>query len=559
MSSKINTERTQVESRGRMNFARIPSVIQIPNLIEIQKKSFESFLQIDRSPKDREVKGFEEVFGDVFPISDLNINARLEYVGYEIGIWECGCGEYKDLGGEGVICDKCGQEAVYKEKFKMSECRQKGLTYADPIKIMVRMVLFDRERVELTPKAFKDLAGRVIVEEVKNPQTGKMLVPARTEISADTLKTLQEHKVSHVVVNSVREVKEQKIFLGEMPTMSPTGTFMINGVERVIVSQMHRSPGAFFSHDKGKSHVSGKYLYSARIIPDRGSWIDFEFDVKDILHVKIDRRRKLPATILLNAFGMDVNTVLKTFYEIEKISCDPKEGRYYCNVKSLLTGFKVLEDIVDPKTEEPVIKAQKKITPVIKKKIARVGKASQKIEIDKESLIGCFLFEEIVDKKTGEVLFGGNQAITQETLNLIERHGINEIQILHIDEESPDTSIRDTILAAKIATQDEAIREIYKRLRPGDPPTTEIAKTLFWSLFYSPKRYNLSVVGRMKLNQKFGLDIPLENRLLTLEDLVAVVKYLVDLRNGIGDVDDIDHLGNRRVRAVGESLENQFR
>ncbi|MBI5428720.1 MAG: DNA-directed RNA polymerase subunit beta [Nitrospinae bacterium] len=559
MSSKTNTERSQVESRGRMNFARIPSVIQIPNLIEIQKKSFESFLQIDRSPKDREVRGFEEVFSDVFPISDLNINARLEYVGYEIGIWECGCGEYKDLGGEGVICDKCGQEAIYKEKFKMSECRQKGLTYADPIKIMVRMVLFDRERVELTPKAFKDLAGRVIVEEVKNPQTGKMLVPARTEISADVLKTLQEHKVAHVVVNSVREVKEQKIFLGEMPTMSPTGTFMINGVERVIVSQMHRSPGAFFSHDKGKSHVSGKFLYSARIIPDRGSWIDFEFDVKDILHVKIDRRRKLPATVLLNAFGMDINSVLKAFYEIEKISCDPKDGRYYCSVKSLLTGFKVLEDIVDPKTDEPIVKAQKKITPVIKKKIARLGKASQKVEIDKESLIGCFLFDESVDKKTGEVVFGGNQAIAQETLNLIERHGISEIQILHIDEESPDTSIRDTILAAKIATRDEAIREIYKRLRPGDPPTAEIAKTLFWSLFYSPKRYNLSVVGRMKMNQKFGLDIPLENRLLTLEDLVAVVKYLVDLRNGIGDVDDIDHLGNRRVRAVGESLENQFR
>ena len=557
--SKVSTDRSHGNTRQRLNFARIPSVIEIPNLIEIQRKSFEAFLQTDRAPGNRAVRGFEEVFGDVFPVSDLNINARIEYVGYEIGVWECACGEYKDLGGIGVICEKCKQETLYKEKHKLSECRQKGLTYADPIKIMVRMVLFDRERVELNAKVLKDLCGRILVEEVKNPQTGKTLISARTTITPEITGKLAEHKVPQVVVNSVREVKEQKIFLGEMPMMGPTGTFMINGVERVIVSQMHRSPGAFFSHDKGKSHVSGKYLYSARIIPDRGSWVDFEFDIKDILYVKIDRRRKLQATVLLNAFGLDSKKILETFYPIEKISFDPKTKRYQTPLKSLLVGFKTLEDIVDPKTDEVVHKSNKKITAPIKKRIGRLGKGTHKIEIDRESLIGCHLLEDLIDKKTGEVVWGSSQTITEDTLKLIETHGVQEIQILHVDEEFPDTSIRDTMAAAKIETQDEAIREIYKRLRPGDPPTTEIAKTLFWNLFFNPKRYNLSVVGRMKMNQKFGLDIPLENRLLTLDDLVAVVKYLVNLRNGIGEIDDIDHLGNRRVRAVGESLENQFR
>ncbi|OGW18678.1 MAG: DNA-directed RNA polymerase subunit beta, partial [Nitrospinae bacterium RIFCSPLOWO2_12_FULL_47_7] len=556
---KVRADRSHGNTRERMNFARIPSVIEIPNLIEVQKLSFEAFLQTDRAPKERTKRGFEEVFGDIFPVSDLNMNARIEYVGYEIGMLECGCGEYKDLGGLGVVCEKCKQEVSYKEKFKLSECRQKGLTYADPIKIMVRMVLFDRERIELSAKVLKGLEGRTLVEEVKNPQTGKALIQSRTLITPETIRLLQEHKVGQVVVNTVREVKEQKIFLGEMPTMSSTGTFMINGVERVIVSQMHRSPGAFFSHDKGKSHISGKYLYSARIIPDRGSWVDFEFDIKDILYVKIDRRRKLQATVLLNAFGLTPRKILETFYPIEKVSFDPKEKRYHVALKSLLVGFKTMEDIVDPKTDEVIHKANKKITVPIKKRVGRACKGSQKIEIDGESLVGCYLLEDLVDKKTGEVISGVNQPITEDTLKLIEKHGIQEINILHIDEEFPDTSIRETMLSAKIETQDEAVREIYKRLRPGDPPTAEIAKTLFWNLFFNPKRYNLSVVGRMKMNQKFGLDISLENRLLTQDDLVAVVKYLVNLRNGIGEIDDIDHLGNRRVRAVGESLENQFR
>ncbi len=554
---KMRSHRAIGNLRKRQNFARIPVIDEIPNLIEIQKKSFESFIQWDIAPQLREAVGLEEVFSDVFPIADLNINARIEYVGYEVGSWECGCGEYKELGGPGVQCSACGQEVSYKEKHKISECRQKGLTYADPIKIMVRLVLFDRERIDVNARTIKDLAGKYIVEEVKHPETGKAYIPPRTEITQQVIDRLTAEKVPQITVNVVREVKEQKIFLGEMPMMTSTGTFMINGVERVIVSQMHRSPGAFFSHDKGKSHVSGKILYSARIIPDRGSWVDFEFDIKDLLYVKIDRRRKLPATILLHAFGMETKEILETFYNVEKIQIT-KDGRFQMNAKNLLQGFKVLEDIVDSKTDDVVLKANKKVTPVAAKKISRLSRSS-KVEIDEESLVGRFLLDEIVNPETGEVFAETNQAISADTLEFIKNNGISEIRILHIDEEASDTSLRDTLAASKLQTQDEAVREIYKRLRPGDPPTPEIAKSLFWNLFSNPKRYNLSVVGRIKLNQKFDLDIPLENRLLTLEDLKAVMKYLIGLRNGIGQIDDIDHLGNRRVRAVGESLENQFR
>jgi len=528
-------------------------------MIEIQRKSFESFLQLAVAPMKRAEKGLEEVFRDVFPISDLNINARIEYVGYEVGAWECNCGEYGELGGPGVVCKKCGQEVIYHEKFKLSECRQKGLTYADPIKIMVRLILFDQERVELSARTMKSLHGKVIMEEVKHPQTGKTLLPFRTPITPEIEEILKTHKIREIVVNAVREVKEQKIFLGEMPVMSPAGTFMINGVERVIVSQMHRSPGAFFSHDKGKSHVSGKKLYSARIIPDRGSWVDFEFDIKDILFVKIDRRRKLPATILLNAFGMDNASILKEFYLTERVTYSAREDRFLVNAKSLLTGFKIREDIVDGKTGEVVLKANKVVDqPVLAAKIRKLSK-NPKVEVDPESLIGACLCEDIVDKETGEVLIAANQMISAEGLALIKKHQIKEFGILHIDDEHPDASIRETLLLGKVDNADDAIREIYKRLRPGDPPTREIAKSLFKNLFFNPKRYNLSIVGRMKLNQKFGLDIPLNMRLITLQDLLHVVKYLIGLRNGQGHVDDIDHLGNRRVRTVGESLENQFR
>ncbi|MDE0571438.1 MAG: hypothetical protein OSB44_12200, partial [Verrucomicrobiales bacterium] len=556
---KIISEKRRAGSlRVRQNFAKIPQAIDIPNLIEIQEKSFESFMQSDVAYRHREVKGLEEVFRDVFPVSDLNINAQIEYVGLEVGAWECDCGDYAELGGPGEVCDKCGQEAVYKEKHTLRECREKGLTYSDPIRIVVRLVLFDREAVDINANTVKHLLGKYIVEDLKNPATGKVLFPARTEITPEVIAVIRERKVAQIISNVVREVKEQKIFLGEMPMMTSNGTFMINGVERVVVSQMHRSPGAFFSHDKGKSHASGKILYSARIIPDRGSWIDFEFDIKDILYVKIDRRRKLPATILLQAFGMQVKEILETFYNIETITISGADQRAFVPSKSLLIGHKVLEDIVDPKSDEVILKANKKVVPIVMRKLSRMSK-SVKVEIDPTGLIGCYLFDEIVDKGTGEVFAETNQVITEELLGFIFKNKTKQITILRVDEELLDTAIRDTVAVSKVDNQVDAIREIYKRLRPGDPPTPEIAKSLFWNLFFNPKRYNLSVVGRMKLNQKFGLDIPIENRLLTLDDLKEVMKFLVGLRNGIGAIDDIDHLGNRRVRAVGESLENQFR
>ena len=558
MSKNISEQRIAGSLRVRQNFAKIPQVIDIPDLIEIQKKSFEYFLQADVAPKLRKQKGLEEVFQDVFPISDLNVNSQIRYVGLEVGTWECGCGDYSELGGPGVVCEKCGREVTLLVKYKLRECRQKGLSYSEPIKIMVQLVLFDRETIDITAKNLKGMQGRYILEDLKSPTTGKVLFPARTEITPDVIEVIGGQKIKQVVSNAVREVKEQKIFLGEMPVMSHNGTFMINGIERVIVSQMHRSPGAFFSHDKGKSHVSGKILYSARIIPDRGSWIDFEFDIKDILYVKIDRRRKLPATVLLQAFGMEVKEILEAYYEIETVSLNCKEKRAFMSSRDLMVGCKILEDIVDPKTDEIIIKANKKVVPLTIGKLKRMSK-SVKVEIDPEGLIGCYLFDEIVDKTTGEVFAETNQAITEELLGFVFKNGTSEIKILRVDEELLDTAIRDTLAAAKIDNQIDAIREIYKRLRPGDPPTPEIAKSLFWNLFFNPKRYNLSVVGRMKLNQKFGLDVPIENRLLTLMDLKAVVRFLVDLRNGVGVIDDIDHLGNRRVRAVGESLENQFR
>ena len=559
MAKTTQIERGNIDPRDRLNFSRIPTVIGIPNLIEIQKKSFEHFLQLEVPPLERKHQGLEEVFRDIFPISDLNINARIEYVGYEVGIWETSQGEYKELGGPGVIDEETGEEVHYKEKFKLSECRQKGLTYSDPIKIMVRMVLYDKERIDLNARVLKELPGKTIVEEVKHPDTGKPFIQGRVEVTPEIVEQLKEAKVPSVVINSVREVKEQKIFLGELPVMGPTGTFMINGVERVIVSQMHRSPGAFFAHDKGKSHVSGKYLYTARIIPDRGSWLDFEFDIKDILHVKIDRRRKLPATILLTAFGLTREAILEAFYTIEKISWASREGKWTINNKNLMCGMKVREDVVDPKSDDVVLKSGKKVTPgMVVRKIGRINK-SQKIEIDRESLIGLTLAQEILDPETGEVVGDYCQEITADLLEKFEKGGSGEVRVLRIDEENPDTTIRDTMVLAKVTEEEDAIREIYKRLRPGDPPTNEIARTLFWNLFFNPKRYNLSVVGRMKMNQKFGLDVDLENRLITLEDIVAVMRYLIGLRNGQGVIDDIDHLGNRRVRAVGESIENQFR
>lgn len=490
----------------RKDFSKIPAIVDIPNLIEVQKKSYDRFLQKYRHPVKRGNKGLEDVFRSIFPVSNYKETASIEYIGYEVGIWECGCGEYKGLGGEGVVCEKCKRETAYKEKYSMEECRQKGMTYADPIKIMVQLVVKEKD------------------------EKGK---------------------------STVREIKEQKIYLGEIPLMTETGTFIINGVERVIVSQMHRSPGVFFFHDKGKSHSIGKVTYSARLIPYRGSWVDFEFDTKDILYVRIDRRRKFPATILLKALGYSTDEILSLFYESVKMNYHHESDIFSVKVTDLLIGQKAKENIIDPSSGEYIVKAHRRIN---KGMVRRMESAKIKsISISPDDMIGKIIAKDVVNENSGEILLEMNTNITAETLEIIRKNKIKEFFILHIDEQYNDTSIKDTLLIDKINTPEEALREIYKRIRPGEPPTIETAKLLFEGLFFNTKRYDLSEVGRLKLNSKLGLSLPLTHRLLTAEDIVATVRYLINLRKGIGSVDDIDHLGNRRVRAVGESLENQLR
>jgi DNA-directed RNA polymerase subunit beta len=500
--------------RQRKDYARIPTVINIPNLIEVQKDSYARFLQKDRHPRQREDRGLESVFRSIFPISDFNEVAFLEYVGYEIGTWECDCGEYKSLGGEGVECEKCGKHLIYKEKYDVEECRQRGMTYADPLRIMVQLVVSERD------------------EETSDIR--------------------------------IRDVKEQKVYLGEIPLMTDKGTFIINGTERVIVSQLHRSPGVFFSAEKVRG-VSGNVMYSARIIPYRGSWLDFEFDSKGTLFARIDRRRKLPVTVLLQALGYSNEQVLRAFYPVEHVVYEPTRGVFEKRVSELLAGQAPTEDIVDPKSGEMIARAERKLSKTAAKRLTSAG--LEKIPIATDELLGKYLAHDVIDETTGEVVVGINEEVTPDVLDKIRLKGIQEFSLLYMENPRLDTCMRDTVASDKSRTQEEALLEIYRRLRPGDPPTKETAKGLFENLFFNAKRYDLSEIGRWKLNHKLQevfdkLELtlpPAEHRTLTEADIVAVIGYLLDLRKGRGMVDDIDHLGNRRVRSVGELLENQFR
>lgn len=462
--------------RERVNFGKVPPVLEVPNLIEIQKRSFEKFLQKDVPMDQREEEGLQAAFLSVFPIKDYNETASIEFLGYSIGT----------------------------PKFSVRECLQKGITYAAPLKIKVRLDLFEEE------------GGK-----------GKRL----------------------------KESREQEVYIGEMPLMTETGTFIINGTERVIVSQLHRSPGVFFSHDKGKTHASGRVLYSARVIPSRGSWLDFEFDTKDILYVRIDRRKKLPATVVLKALGYSNEDLLKTFYPVEMIKI---RGNSFSRVVSdVLAGIKAIKNIVSPDTKEIIVKEGGKITKGALKKMESLG--ITEIPISKSELIGRITLKDIVDPETGEVILESNDVITEETLEKIISLKIDTLNLLFIDNVRYLSSLRDTLLTDKVSNQNEALIEIYRKLRPGEPPTLSAAKDLFEGLFFDPKRYDLSPVGRLKINKRLNLDIPLTTRVLTDRDIIEIVHYLLDLRTGKGEVDDIDHLGNRRVRGVGELLENQFR
>jgi DNA-directed RNA polymerase beta subunit len=463
--------------RKRENFGKVPQFLEIPNLIEIQRKSYEKFLQKDASPDKREESGLQAAFLSVFPIVDYNETASIEFLGYT----------FSD------------------PKFDIRDCLQKGITFAAPLKIKVKLNLW--EFVE--PKGSKRL----------------------------------------------KESREEDVYIGEMPLMTDTGTFVVNGTERVVVSQLHRSPGVFFSHDKGKTHASGRLLYSARVIPSRGSWLDFEFDTKDILYVRIDRRRKLPATIVMKALGYSNEDLLKIFYPIESIQISG--NKFSRAVSEVLVGIKSLVNITAPDTKELIVKEGNKITRGAIRKMEASG--IKTIPISKEEIIGRITLKDIIDPSTGEVLIEGNDPITEEALNRILSLKIDSLSLLFIDNVHYLPSLRDTLLTDKVNTQEEALIEIYRKLRPGEPPTVAAAKDLFNGLFFDPKRYDLSPVGRLKLNKRLTIDVPLDTRVLTDNDIVEIVRYLFNLRTGKGEVDDIDHLGNRRVRRVGELLENQFR
>ncbi len=462
--------------RKRQDFGKVPQFLEVPNLIEVQKRSYERFLQKDVPTDKREDTGLQSAFLSVFPILDYNETASIEFIEYMIG----------------------------EPKFTIRDCLQKGITYAIPLKIKVKLNLWEYEQ-----KGTKRL----------------------------------------------RESREEDVYIGEMPLMTDTGTFIVNGTERVVVSQLHRSPGVFFSHDKGKTHASGRLLYSARVIPSRGSWLDFEFDTKDILYVRIDRRRKLPATIVLKALGYSNEDLLKLFYPIETITIDNK--KFIRTVSEVLFGLKAMINIVAPDTKELIVKEGSKITRSAIKKMEASG--IKTISISKEEIIGRIALKDIIDPSTGEVILEGNEVITEEAFNKIIAAKIDTLNLLFIDNVHYLSSLRDTLLTDRVKTQAEAYLEIYKKLRPGEPPTLATAKDLFNGLFFDPKRYDLSPVGRLKLNIRLNISNPLETRVLTDVDIVEIVRYLFNLRTGKGDVDDIDHLGNRRVRRVGELLENQFR
>jgi DNA-directed RNA polymerase subunit beta len=472
----------QSNFRIRKHLGRVRKVIDVPNLIDIQKTSYDKFLQSNIPQNDRAEVGLQAVFRSVFPIKDFNGTSELVFVSYNLE----------------------------KPKYDVEECRQRGMTYAAPIKVTTQLMIYDTR------------------------EGGERIV---------------------------RDIKEQEVYFGEIPLMTDTGTFIINGTERVVVSQLHRSPGVFFDHDKGKTHSSGKVLYSARIIPYRGSWLDFEFDPKDIMFVRIDRRRKMHATVLLRALGYSTQDLLNYFYNTEEVYLD-KGGKYAKSVEfDLLSGQRATRDI--KVGSEVIVKKNTKFTKAAIKKL-RDSKIDR-LPIDLEELVGKVAAHDVVDKETGEVVLEVNEEVTEGKLDKLREAGIDQFKILFIDGLNVGSYLRDTLLAEKVKTTEDAIMEIYRRLRPGDPPTLETAKTLFHNLFFNPERYDLSKVGRLKLNYKFYRDLPedqrpsLDTAVLTPQDILETVRHLIELKNGRGSVDDIDHLGNRRVRAVGELMENQYR
>ncbi len=482
--------------RVRLNYGKIAQVAPIPNLIQGQKSSYESFLQKDITKKDRKEAGLESVFRSVFPISDFSGRAQLEFISYDFD----------------------------EPKYDIEECRQRGVTYSAPLRVKLRLIVWG--------------------------------------VDEDT------------EAKSVKDIREQDVYMGDMPLMTEDGTFIINGTERVVVSQMHRSPGVFFDHDGGKTHASGKLLFGARVIPYRGSWMDVEFDAKDLIYVRIDRRRKILATTVLMALegalskpskkkdeksllpGMGRDEILKSFYDVLEVSKGKKD--WIVDFKpSSVRGMTPTYDIVDAKTGDVLIEKDKKVTPRLIRKLEE--KESIRVNADMEALLGRFISHELVDEKTGEVIAEAGDEITKEVYAAIEKSGVKEFSVLAIDNINVGPYLRNTLVADKNKTREDALMDIYRVLRPGEPPTIDGAYGLFHSLFFDPERYDLSAVGRVKMNARLGFEMSDEPGVLRKEDILEIMRMLVGLRDGQGEIDDIDHLGNRRVRSVGELLENQYR
>jgi DNA-directed RNA polymerase subunit beta len=464
--------------RVRKYFGKIHEVAEMPNLIEVQKASYDQFLLVKEPAGGRPDEGLQAVFKSVFPIKDFSNTSQLDFVAYEFD----------------------------PPKYDVDECRQRGMTYAAPLKVKLRLIVFD-------------------VDE----ETG---------------------------ARSVKDIKEQDVYMGDIPLMTNNGTFIVNGTERVIVSQMHRSPGVFFDHDKGKTHSSGKLLFAARIIPYRGSWLDIEFDAKDIVHARIDRRRKIPVTSLLFALGLDGETILNTFYKQVPYRRQ-KDGWRVPFDANRLKGYKAINDLVDADSGRVVVEAGKKITVRQARQLAEKGLKA--LRMTDEELLGHYIAEDLVNPKTGEIYAEAGDEITEKVLKVLNEAGYKEIPILDIDHVNIGAYVRNTLAIDKNMTREDALFDIYRVMRPGEPPTLDTAQSMFNSLFFDSERYDLSAVGRVKMNMRLDLDAEDTVRILRKEDIIAVIRTLLDLRDGKGEIDDIDHLGNRRVRSVGELMENQYR
>ncbi len=478
------------QKRVRRYFGKIREVLEMPNLIEVQKSSYDLFLKSGEAETPTDGEGIQGVFQSVFPIKDFNETATLEFVKYELE----------------------------KPKYDVDECQSRDMTYAAPLKVTLRLIVFDVD---------EDTGAR-----------------------------------------SVKDIKEQDVYMGDMPLMTGNGTFVVNGTERVIVSQMHRSPGVFFDHDRGKTHSSGKLLFQCRIIPYRGSWLDFEFDAKDLVFARIDRRRKLPVTTLLYALGMDQEAIMDAYYDTVNFRLEKGKGWVSRFFPERVRGTRPPFDLVDAATGEVICKAGEKMTPRMVKKIIDEGKVTELL-LPFEQIVGRYVAKDIINEETGEIWVEAGDELTWDldkdgevkggTLKVLLDQGITELPVLDIDNASIGPYIRNTMAADKNLNRETALMDIYRVMRPGEPPTVEAASTLFDSLFSDSERYDLSAVGRVKMNMRLDLDKPDTQRTLDREDIVACIRALVELRDGRGEVDDIDHLGNRRVRSVGELMENQYR